>query len=292
MTAPAARSGDSFFAAAELSPPPPMAQPLASAAGRAAGAAAESAPPSEAADTAPKAKHVNVIGPRKQSGKPGGLGIKKLSAPVDAKLGEQKPSEGPVAPVGLAAAAGASSAAAHAISPTGGGSSRFAYNEESAGGKRGLSSGVHDAPPSMGGGDFFETNGGLRRGPSGGALGSARGGAPAAVPVDNTAQRKFGNAKSISSDSFNDQREEAVADRSQRLSRFQGQSAISSADFFSGEQGDGDDGDLGDLSPAELLSRMSLQAKSDMANLKGIAASASRILSGMANSVLQELQER
>ena len=50
--------------------------------------------------------------------------------------------------------------------------------------------------------------------------------------------------------------------------------------------------DLSDLSPGELISRMSLQAKADMQNLQGIAASASRILSGLAHSVLAELQER
>lgn len=75
----------------------------------------------------------------------------------------------------------------------------------------------------------------------------------------------------------------------------QGASAISSADYFGdrdGGGGGGDDVDLSDLSPAELITRMSLQARQDMTNLKGMAASAGRLLSGMANTVLSELQER
>lgn len=82
------------------------------------------------------------------------------------------------------------------------------------------------------------------------------------VPATDVAQRRFGNAKSISSDAFNPDRDERAPERQQRLQQFAGASAISSADYFGDRDGDGDgDIDLSDLSPAELINRMSIAVR-------------------------------
>ena len=129
----------------------------------------------------------------------------------------------------------------------------------------------------------------------------AKGSAPPPSASD-MAQKRFGNAKSISSDSFN-RNEGADAETTARLARFAGAGAISSSDFYgretssprgarrnSGDYGYDDDGL--DISAAELVSKMKLQAQQDMAQLKDMASSAGRLLSGLANSVMAELQER
>ena len=47
-----------------------------------------------------------------------------------------------------------------------------------------------------------------------------------------------------------------------------------------------------DISAAQLVEKMKIQAQQDMAQLKDMASSAGRLLSGLASSVMAELQER
>lgn len=283
-----------------LTPPSPDGDGGAEASTSAPAAAAPAPAPAEGGEpqrvfTATKPK-VNVLAAKKPAGKlGGGLGIKKLVTPVDDSLFDQKPREAAPPPsLSLSAAATASATAAKAASPTSGmgGASRFSYAGEESKPRAG-----HDAPPSSNT-DFFEANG-LRKpggmGGMGGFPGSSKPKAAEPAAPSDVAQRRFGNAKSISSDAFNGNREQEGPQQRERLTRFHGAAAISSADYFGDRDGaidDGGDVDLTELSPGELLSRMSLQAQADIENLKGMASTASRILSGMANSVLAELQER
>ena len=130
--------------------------------------------------------------------------------------------------------------------------------------------------------------------------------------MSDVAQKKFGNAKSISSDSFAE-RTEDNPEKEARLARFAGAASISSSDYYGGGQSDsyGGGGDRGgrssssyggvgrdemdddlDVSASELVAKMTIQAQQDLEQLKGMAQSAGRMLSGLAASVMAELQER
>ena len=156
------------------------------------------------------------------------------------------------------------------------------------------------AAPLAGGSSFGR--GSVRAG-GGGSGGGAGAGAPAHSDV---AQKKFGNAKAISSDAFADKAggEEQRADAAARLKRFGNAGAISSADYYGGDDGGGGagggggsrrtsfrNGEDGDVDASELVAKITAQAQEDLQQLKGMAQSAGRILSGIASSVMQELQD-
>ena len=65
-------------------------------------------------------------------------------------------------------------------------------------------------------------------------------GAPPPPAASDAAQKRFGNAKSISSDSYNNRNDSADAETKDRLARFAGAGAISSSDFYG--RGDGGGG--------------------------------------------------
>ena len=209
---------------------------------------------------------------------------------------------------GGSAAASASAAAELAAGPT---RSRFAYADV-------MEQPRHEPAPSMQS-DFFTeaARGGSGSNPryGGGTSGRAsfsKPGTSTASLVSDVAQKKFGNAKSISSDSFAE-RTEDNPEKEARLARFAGAASISSSDYYGGGQSDsyGGGGDRGgrssssyggvgrdemdddlDVSASELVAKMTIQAQQDLEQLKGMAQSAGRMLSGLAASVMAELQER
>ena len=251
-----------------------------------------------------------------------------FAAQVDDSLFDQKPAlvvspraAAPGAPVALHGSA----MAAEAPAPKG---SRFSYTDV-------MEQPRHEPAPSMSS-DFFKDaakpeakgrDGGSPRFGSSGSFGrsdSSRGfgsGQPSkgvsGTAASDVAQKKFGNAKSISSDAFNE-RTEVNPEKEARLARFAGASSISSSDFYdgggssgggggggsSGRSGGGGGGgsayagrsadydDEQDVTASELVAKMTLQAQQDLQQLKGIAQSAGRMLSGLAASVMSELQER
>jgi len=242
-----------------------------------------------------------------------------LPCQVDDSLFDQKPRD-VVQPrasqVGLAGGAGPAAAAAAEAPRTG---SRFSYSDV-------MEQPRHEPAPTLHT-DFFVNE---ARTPRGGMPGQsprfsssgassfnkvpAKGAAPPPSASD-AAQKRFGNAKSISSDSYNNRNDGADNETNARLARFAGAGAISSSDFYGRDGGGGgggggygggsprhggrrNSGDYGydddglDISAAELVSKMKLQAQQDMAQLKDMASSAGRMLSGLANSVMAELQER
>ena len=171
----------------------------------------------------------------------------------------------------------------------------------------------HEPAPTMTS-DFFAeaARPGMQLGRSsmGGGHSSAPGTSTASLVTD-VAQKRFGNAKSISSDAFAARDDAADQEKQARLARFAGASSISSDAFYGREEavspemgsrrnsyrggasggGGGPDDDF-DLTASELVQRMSVQAQEDLQQLKGMAQSAGRILSGLAASVMAELQER
>lgn len=184
-------------------------------------------------------------------------------------------------------------------------SSRFGYSDV-------MEQPRHEPAPTMSG-DFFAD---AARGPAmtlgrgnsqfgGGTSGSAPGASTASLVTD-VAQKRFGNAKSISSDAFSSRDDNADPEKQARLARFAGANSISSDAFYGREEASSPTGftsrrdsyratsaeDDFDLTAAELVQRMSLQAQQDLDQLKGMAQSAGRILSGLAASVMAELQER
>eukprot|EP00899_Mesostigma_viride_P015504 jgi/Mesvir1/23955/Mv10724-RA.1 len=204
---------------------------------------------SEAADSKAKApKPRSVIARKPSQGKAGqktgSLAVKKLTTPVDESLFSQAPAE--------------NFAETHAHSTKGGsspkGGSRFQYDALQDGGAAAqtLPSG-HIAAPSDGS-DFFAD---FRTG-SGSSTKAP--GKPKAVEDNGMAQKKFGTAKSISSDAFFRSEETAneVQERKERLHRFDGASAISSKDYYQGNgaQGDGESLDLGAV---DLLKKITSQ---------------------------------
>lgn len=240
------------------------------------GAAAAAASPAPAgvaggagaARTTPLRKPGGALGAKKAAApKAGGLGgFKKLNAAVDDGLYDQKPLEQPAAAIAAAAAGGG----AAARSARG---SRFQLDEEEG---QGGSTG-HVAAPT-GGGDFFSDSG-AGMGSSSGSRRPTNGARPAPQVEESTeAQRKFANAKSISSAQYySDPSKEADVDSQMRLQRFQSNSAISSADFFDRNEG------ANDLSANDLLAGLSVQE---------LAGQTTRKLSSLASSFLADLQDR
>lgn len=241
---------------------------------------------------------------KKPTAKGGSLGVKKLTTKVDDSLFDQKPAEEPVMP---AATVGDSKAAP--VAPT---ASRFAYDtladeapKKKAGppvarGKDGHLT-LTNLGGGLGGGDDFFSNpmgGGASNGRS--KQGSFGGGySPRSEAADTSvAQDRFGKAKSISSAMFSEQQGgENDYEKSANLARFQGQQAISSADYFgsggggggSGSGGGGGNGQYGN-DAADLVNRLGFTAKQDLQNLKQLAGQASKKFANMAQSFVRDLQ--
>lgn len=298
--------------------------PAAAPAPAVAAASAEAAPPAAASQAAAAAtsstsaarpasasvKPTNRLGAmRKPSAKAGGLGIKKAENPVNDALFEQAPAAEPVKPAAPAAAAAAETSksdAAGAAKPV---SSRFAYDTLTQDPAPAASSSAAAAASTVQRGkdghltlglnndDFFRNpmGGGSRpRVSNDGAAGSSYGGQAAPKPeAESVAQKKFGsNVKSISSRDFQDGADgrNNDYDKAARISRFQGAASISSADYFGREEGGGGSSGAGaDLDAAELVNRLSLQARQDIQQAKEVATVAARKLTDMASKFMNDL---
>lgn len=105
------------------------------------------------------------------------------------------------------------------------------------------------------------------------------------------AQQRFANAKSISSDMFNEQSSGGNDyEHQSRLSRFQGSAAISSADYFGDGSEPGRSNSASNMDAADLVNRLSYTARQDLQNLKSMATTASQKLSNMAQTFVRDLQ--
>ena len=98
---------------------------------------------------------------------------------------------------------------------------------------------------------------------------SGAGGGSSAANLDE-AQRRFTGAKSISSAQFHGSSKEEDLEKRQRLSKFHGATSISSADYYGNSEGS----PRSDMDSSELIGKLSLQAKMDVENLKGLATKA------------------
>eukprot|EP00854_Cymbomonas_tetramitiformis_P011211 gene11211-13248_t len=112
-------------------------------------------------------------------------------------------------------------------------------------------------------------------------------GSKAQFEENTIAQSKFASAKSISSDAFNHpQDEDEQEDIEAKLARFGGSEAISSTELY-GDSGDGmGAAEALDMTASELMTKLSMQARADMAQMKNLAKNAGLKLSGMATSLL------
>lgn len=113
----------------------------------------------------------------------------------------------------------------------------------------------------------------------------------------NLAQQRFGAAKSISSAAFNSASDgPSDYEKQARLSRFQGSSAISSADYYGeGESGGGmqrrnNGGDDFDVSAGELIGKLSFQARQDLAQVRSKCISSSVSRAGGAQAVARSVR--
>ncbi|XP_076940742.1 putative ADP-ribosylation factor GTPase-activating protein AGD8 [Bidens hawaiensis] len=211
----------------------------------------------------------------KKTGKPGGLGARKLSTKTSESLYDQKPEE-PVVQVSTSASSMTSSA------PTPH-TSRFEYVDSSQPvetGPGGVNTLSHVAPPKSS--SFFAEYGM--------DSGFSKKSTSAKVQIQETdeARKKFSNAKSISSAQFFGDNEKADLDGQARLDKFKGSAAISSADLFGH---DSDNSNL-DISASDLINRLSFQAQQDMSSLKNIAGETGKKLSSIASTFMNDFQDR
>uniref|UniRef100_A0A1D2A1R9 Arf-GAP domain-containing protein n=1 Tax=Auxenochlorella protothecoides TaxID=3075 RepID=A0A1D2A1R9_AUXPR len=264
-------------------------------------------------------------GARKPAGKlGGGLGIRKAAVRVDDSLFEQEPAapeEAPGATNGEGRATGPKGQA-H-------GSKDF-DDEDFGGAQAPSSRFDLDAmeerarPPAQRGqdghlkltsnDDFFNDPLGSDAGcnsPGGGGFGGGGGSSgwgrasrsvPAGPPATTSdasgsaAQARFGSAKAISSAAyFNQDKGENDYEKQARLAKFSSAGAISSDAYFGREDesrrgGGGPGAGNLDMSAAELVSKISLTAKQDMAQLKNMASAAGSRLSSLAQGFMRDLQ--
>ncbi|KAF5774628.1 putative Arf GTPase activating protein [Helianthus annuus] len=212
----------------------------------------------------------------KKTGKPGGLGARKLSTKTSESLYDQKPEE-PVVQVSTSA----SGMTPAAPTPH---TSRFEYVDSSQTtvetGPGGVNTLNHVAPPKS---NSFFAEYGMDSGFSKKSTSSK-------VQIQETdeARKKFSNAKSISSAQFFGDHEKADLDSQARLDKFKGSAAISSADLFGH---DSDDSNL-DISASDLINRLSFQAQQDMSSLKNIAGETGKKLSSIASTIMNDFQDR
>ena len=175
---------------------------------------------------------------------------------VDDSLFDQKPRDVVQPRVSQVGGAAGGAAAPEAPARTG---SRFSYSDV-------MEQPRHEPAPTLHT-DFFVSE---ARTPRGGNVGqsprfSSSGassfnkvpakGAPPPAAASDAAQKRFGNAKSISSDSYNNRNDSADAETKDRLARFAGAGAISSSDFYG--RGDGGGGGYGGGSPRHSMRRNS-----------------------------------
>ncbi|KAK9067906.1 hypothetical protein SSX86_012017 [Deinandra increscens subsp. villosa] len=213
----------------------------------------------------------------KKTGKPGGLGARKLSTKTSESLYEQKPEE-PVVQVSTSTNGMVPSAATPHTS-------RFEYVDGSQTtvetGPGGMNTLSHVAPPKSS--SFFADYGMDSGFPK-------RSSSSSKVQIQETdeARKKFSNAKSISSAQFFGDNEKADLDGQARLDKFKGSAAISSADLFGH---DSDNSNL-DISASDLINRLSFQAQQDMSSLKNIAGETGKKLSSIASTFMNDFQDR
>ncbi|XP_011298179.1 ADP-ribosylation factor GTPase-activating protein 2 isoform X2 [Fopius arisanus] len=108
--------------------------------------------------------------------------------------------------------------------------------------------------------------------------------------TDGEAQRKFGGAKAISSDQyFRDSNNDDSFERKSNLRRFEGQSSISSADYFG----------TGTTSPSSSLSMSNITARTQSVDLEDVRESVRQgvnkvagRLSSLANAAVSSIQDR
>jgi ADP-ribosylation factor GTPase-activating protein 2/3 len=82
-----------------------------------------------------------------------------------------------------------------------------------------------------------------------------------------------------------------LAARGECLYLVQGQSAISSADYFGDSSQSGRSGSQQGLDAADLVNRLSYTAKQDLQNLKSIASTASKKFANLAQTFVRDLQQ-
>ncbi|KAK9828959.1 hypothetical protein WJX72_003048 [[Myrmecia] bisecta] len=304
--APAAPSGSPPAAAEPATKPAepsngnvaaePVASTIADAAAAAPAGAEASGAAQPAGKPAPRAGgKPRMTASRKPGGKAGG-GFKKLTTKVDDSLFDQAPQEPePAAAVGQVDTKVEAPASAAA--------SRFAYAtmvEDETAKATNVARGK-DGHLQLGASNDFFSNPMGKPSASGPSFGN-RSAAPAPPKADepeDVARKRFGNAKSISSAMFQDDGGAANEyEKDSRLSRFQGATAISSADFYNNGDGSSSGGasrgagsvDSLDVSATELMNKLSFQAKQDMQQVKQLASTASRKLTNMAQNFMKDLQ--
>lgn len=224
------------------------------------------------------------LGARKAAGSKGGklgLGVKKTVTPVDDALFDQAPDIAP---------APAPAPATELEPEQKQQASRFAYEtltapepqQQVARGQDGHL--VIGGGGGGGGGDFFSSVGDARNADAGTTNGDAIGRNSHAAPAPQVDYSKYANAKSISSDAFyrNDAATEAEA--KVRIGQFSGATAISSSDYF--ENGDAD---VGSPTAEQMMSRMALQARQDLSQMRTMASSVGRKLGDMAGNLMREM---
>jgi ADP-ribosylation factor GTPase-activating protein 2/3 len=265
-------------------------------------ASVEGAPPSSTASVTssqgvkpvvpkPPAVKSRLAASRKPTHKAGGLGIKKMHKQVDESLFEQAPEEPPPPPpVGVSEPKGAQAAMESK------GSSRFAYdmlaNEDDAVKAPTVTRGK-DGHVQLDSDDFFSNplgSSSSKRAAGSGGLGKGKQPADQSAAESDETRRRFGNAKSISSAMFNQDEASNSNDyeRQARLSKFQGASAISSADYYGRDEGSSKG--VADMDAGDLINKLSFQAKQDMQQLKTMAAGASKKFSSLASNFIKDLQ--
>jgi len=114
---------------------------------------------------------------------------------------------------------------------------------------------------------------------------------PSSKAEKGIAQQNFSQAKHISSDQFfGRDKEKDDADKQARLSKFDGARSISSASYF--ERDEEEMGPSDDFNAGDVARRLAYTAKSDLSQVKELAADASRKLSDMASNFFSEWNDR
>lgn len=288
------------------------------AAGAVAVAAAKPAAGAAAAATKPAARRpvgrLTLGAARKPPARVGaGLGVRK--AKVDDSIFDQKPEEPEPSPIettpsselkdAIPRAASASSARSAAVAAAVAAAPAPAVEERKPAALRGKDGHLKVNLTSDFFSDPFATN--SPKSPANGARGPFGRAAPppaapvpattstrsAAAPADSgsdTAQARFGNAKSISSASFFDKGSAAdEAERQTRLSRFRNAGAISSDAYF-GREDEAGAAAVDDLSASELVSKLTVNAREEYEQIKNIASIASSRFSQFAQGLVRDLQ--